>query len=262
MAIKKVTSADKGQGTKVKKVTKTVASKTTAVKIASKKEVVAATIPVKKEKRKTGDMSMEVLSPEGKSVGNITLPEIYFGAKVNPILVAQAIRVYLANQREGSASTKTRGEVEGSTKKIFRQKGTGRARHGGIRAPIFVGGGISMGPRPHSHAMAFPHKMKQRALASVLTTQLRDGAIKVVGDVESLPLKTKSFATMFSALSCTGKTLFFLSRSENEMARAVQNLERVHVRPVNNATTYEVLNHKHIVFTKNAIEELGKITQN
>ncbi len=111
----------------------------------------AKTTATKTSKVKTAnsDLSVSVIGVDGKAAGKLTLPQA-FSATVNKQLLAQAVRVYLANQREGSAHTKTRGEVEGSTRKVYRQKGTGRARHGAVRAPIFVGGGITFGPRAHA----------------------------------------------------------------------------------------------------------------
>jgi large subunit ribosomal protein L4 len=239
----------------------------TAPKKVTKKETLAAKVSVKRAegntgtKRKVGDVTIDLYAPDGTVKGKLELPTEYFAAKINKVLMAQAVRIYLANQREGGASTKTRGEVEGSTRKIYKQKGTGRARHGGIRAPIFVGGGITFGPRPHSFTMSLPQKMRKLALASALTNQLHDNAVKVVDGVESLPSKTKAFALMFEQLSCNGKTLFFLSRQEQGIYRAVRNLATVDCVPVTNANTYETVTHRYIVFTKQAINELTKRTE-
>src|SRR3990170_6251019 len=140
---------------------------------------------------KTVSLNVPVVGVDGKTKSKIQLPKELFGAKVNKALLAQAVRVYLANQRTGNAATKTRGEVEGSTRKIYRQKGTGRARHGAIRAPIFVGGGIVFGPRPHDFHLDFPKKMKRRALGSALTSKLGSGDVIVVSGLSDLEPKTK-----------------------------------------------------------------------
>ena len=120
--------------------------------------------------QKTG-LNIDVFDIKGKNVGSISLPESIFKAKVNPQVVAQAVRVYLANQRQGTSSTKTRGEVQGSTRKIYRQKGTGRARHGSIRAPIFVHGGVAFGPKPRDFSLKIPSKIKQQALFSAFSSK-------------------------------------------------------------------------------------------
>jgi large subunit ribosomal protein L4 len=164
--------------------------------------------------------------------------------------------VYLANQREGSASTKTRGEVIGSTRKIYKQKGTGNARHGALTAPIFVGGGVALGPRPKSFRLELPKKMKKQALASALTYQYQEGSIKVVDQLDKLPLKTKSFAQTLSDLSCTGKTLVILTKEEQTMRKALRNISTVDILPVSDIHTYAIMNHAHIVFSKQAVTEL------
>ena len=157
------------------KTTKVVAKKT-----AVKKEATVKVVNSQNAEVKAGSLKVTVVGIDGASKGSMTLPEAVFGAKPNKALIAQAVRVYLANQRQGNAATKTRGEVIGTTKKIYRQKGTGRARHGAAKAPIFVGGGVAHGPHPHDFSMEFPKKMKQKALISALSEKTQAGSIKVV----------------------------------------------------------------------------------
>ncbi len=136
------------KATKVVAEKKTVAKKATKTSVAGRPEVAVATegSPKKEQKREVrAGLSVDLFDTEGKVVKQMTLPAEVFGAEINKELIAQAVRVYRVNQRQGNAVTKTRGEVDGSTRKIYRQKGTGRARHGGIRAPIFVKGGIAHG---------------------------------------------------------------------------------------------------------------------
>src|SRR6185437_7247197 len=157
-----------------KKVSKPSA-KAAEVKETASKSAVKAEVAVsvsQKEKSKVAPVSVDVVGIDGKVTGKIALPGEIFGEKLNKALLAQAVRVYLANQRQGNASTKTRGEVDGSTRKIYRQKGTGRARHGSVRAPIFVHGGIAHGPKPRDFSLTMPQKMKQKALFSALSTKL------------------------------------------------------------------------------------------
>ncbi|OGG11891.1 50S ribosomal protein L4 [Candidatus Gottesmanbacteria bacterium RBG_13_45_10] len=200
-----------------------------------------------------------VVDVEGKAKGKMTLPKELFAAKVNAQLMAQAVRVYLANQREGGAATKTRGEVEGSTRKIYRQKGTGKARHGAIRAPIFVGGGIVFGPQPHDFSLHMPVTMKRKALASALTSQLASGNVVVVDGMETLEPKTKLIAKTLSTVAKVGSTLLVISPSAPLVARAARNISDVVVIPATSVNTYEVLRHRTIVFMKDAVGALKNI---
>lgn len=227
----------------------------------SMKKLVAKTKPVSRRVSSGGRLpesrlSITVIDTDGKTSRRITLPSELFGAKVNTQLMALAVRVYLANQRVGTASTKTRGEVEGSTRKIYKQKGTGRARHGGVRAPIFVGGGIVFGPKPRDFTLALPKKMKRLALASALTTKLLEKNVIVVDGLESIEPKTKVMATTLQTIGAIGKTLIVTSVHAESVVRAGRNIEGVDIVPAHTLHTYTVLNHKNIVFMKEAIKVL------
>lgn len=222
-------------------------------------ETVATAAPVKTS-RKSGGLTVDVYGADGKVVESMELPKEMFGVKVNSKLVAQAVRVYLANQRAGTASTKTRGEVTGSTRKIYRQKGTGRARHGGVRAPIFVHGGIAHGPKPKDMSLVLPQKMKRAALFSVLSSKAQAGAIKIVTGLENIE-KTKQMGALLSQVleqPRKGKVLFVLDGVHNNVIRSVRNLEGVTYDFARQLHTYEVLTHTTIVFVKPAVEELKK----
>lgn len=210
-------------------------------------------VAVKKEVLETKALSIQIVGVTGKASGRITLPSELFGAKVNTQLMAQAVRVYLANQRVGTASTKTRGEVEGSTRKIYKQKGTGRARHGGVRAPIFVGGGIVFGPKPRDFTLSFPKKMKRLALASALTSKLLEKNVIVVDGLENIEPKTKVMVATLQTIGAIGKTLIVTSVHAQSVVRAGKNIEGVDILPAHTLHTYAVLNHKNLVFTKEAI---------
>lgn len=210
---------------------------------------------------KTSGFSLPVYSLAGTKKGTITLPKEVFGAKVNNKLMAQAVRVYLVNQRQGTASTKTRGEVRGSTRKIYRQKGTGRARHGAITAPIFVGGGITFGPRPRKFELKMSKQMRRKALLSALSQKLSEDRIRVV-DVNGASGKTKQIYGMLKVLELInkkreGKILFVVSSAETK--RGVRNIESVEVSPATSMNTYVVLNNNHLVFAKEAIGELENL---
>jgi large subunit ribosomal protein L4 len=240
---------------KVSKVKNTVSVK--AVKPAPKTvkaDVKIKTVkPVKVNKEAVTGLSLTVVTPEGKSKGAIQLPENIFAAKINQPLIAQAVRVYLANQRKGNANTKTRGEVEGSTRKIYRQKGTGRARHGGIRAPIFVGGGIAFGPQVKDFSLIMPQKMKQAALRGSLTQQFQTGNIIVTDGFDGAELKTKLMAKALMIIAATTNLLFVVDPKINTCVRAIRNIAGVDIIPATDINTYAVLSHTKIVFTREAL---------
>lgn len=205
---------------------------------------------------RTRGVSIPVLGTDGKPTGKMTLPAELFAAKINKTLLAQAVRVYLANQRQGSAATKTRGKVEGSTRKIYRQKGTGRARHGAIRAPIFVGGGIVFGPTPRDYHLDLPKKMKRAALASALTDAFQNGKIIVVDGLSGLAPKTKIMGKAFSDVGVRESILLVVSKGAHGVVRAARNIADVDILPAQNLYAYSVLMHQKVVFMKEAIDLL------
>lgn len=203
-------------------------------------------------------VSVSVVDVAGKAVGKMTLPRELFAVNVNKQLLAQSVRVHLANTRSGSASTKTRGEVEGSTRKIYKQKGTGKARHGGIRAPIFVGGGIALGPKPQDHSLSMPKKMQRMALASALTSQLIEGSILFVDGLADILPKTKHMAKVFAALGITGRALLVTCESAQQATCAARNLSSVDIIGARSIFPYAVLSHRHIVMMKEAVPVLSE----
>ncbi len=210
---------------------------------------------------RTGKLTAEVFDLEGKVIEKISLPHEIFGVKINKVLIAQAVRVYRANQRLGTASTKTRGEVQGSSRKIYRQKGTGRARHGSIRAPIFVHGGVVFGPRPHDYGLRLSQKMKRAALFSALTSKLGSGEIKILQGIEKIEPKTKTFLSIIEKLGLNNnkKKILVIAPSEIEnLKRAGRNIEGVTLTVVQRLNTYDILNSRQLLFMKEAIEELKK----
>ena len=176
--------------------------------------------------------------------------------------MAQAVRVYLANQRKGTHSTKTRGEVEGSTAKIYRQKGTGRARHGSKRAPIFVKGGVVFGPKPRDYSLKLPKKMRRLALFSSLTTKKDEGKIVVLSGLEKIEAKTNKMADVVKNLNLEEKNKKILlitpdtiNAFEN-VYKATRNLKGVSIVSAKMLNTYEVLNSKTVLLMKASIEVL------
>lgn len=243
----------------VKKVAAPKAEKP-AVKKTVAKEKVAATVAAPK---KVDGLKVEVVDTTGKVVETMELPKEVFGAKINDVLMAQAVRVYLANQRLGTASTKTRGEVDGSTRKIYRQKGTGRARHGGVRAPIFVKGGVAHGPKPRDYSLALSKNMKKAALFSALSAKVKAGEVTVIAGFDKVE-KTQAAA---KALEHTGyskkaKMLLVLPKHDEKVFKAVRNLAGMSVMSAQLLNTYAVLNAKQLVFMKEAVEAMTKETKN
>lgn len=231
--------------------------KTTQEARTSKKTKVAA-------KTRENGLSVSVYGKDGKVVGKVKFPNEMFAAKVNDVLMAQAVRVYLANQRSGTAGTKTRGEVRGSTRKIYRQKGTGKARHGAITAPIFVGGGIVFGPRPRDFSLKLPKRMKRQALFSALTQKFKDNKILVIDKIQDLKPKTREFVKIIKGLGLVNKNgevssiLFILPGGFDNLERSARNIEGVEIEKANLLNTYEVLNSQHLLFLKGSIEVLEK----
>jgi large subunit ribosomal protein L4 len=222
--------------------------------MATKTKIAKVTKATKKTEA-TNALSIDVLGLDGKKKGKMTLPAEVFAQKASKALLAQAVRVYLANQREGSAATKTRGEVEGSTRKIYRQKGTGRARHGSIRAHIFVGGGVVFGPVPHSFTLQMPEKMRRKALTGALTNQLEAGRVVVMDGLEAI-IKTKAMAQALVAASASKSVLLVVGKEATAVTRAARNIEGVDIIQGTSLNTYTVLAHQKIVFMKDAVAQL------
>lgn len=246
-------------------VKKTAAVKKVAVekeqeaKVATEEVQTEVAVSVKADKHYT-TVSVDVVGIDGKVTGKIALPGEMFGEKLNKALLAQAVRVYLANQRQGTLSTKTRGEVDGSTRKIYRQKGTGRARHGSVRAPIFVKGGIVFGPKPRDFSLSLPQKMKRKALFSALSAKVKDKEVTVIDGLEAMKPKTKVFAQILKDLGLAGKkqNVLFVTGGENVAAvlQAGRNIAGVNFLPSKQINTYEVLAASRLVMMKGAVTEM------
>ncbi|MFZ2025371.1 MAG: 50S ribosomal protein L4 [Microgenomates group bacterium] len=239
----------------------TIAKKAAAPKKAADKTV--DTVKAAKEtasnaatEAKTDKQSLVVYDVTGTKSGIVAAPAALFGGDVNMQLIAQAVRVYLANQREGSASTKTRGKVEGSTRKIYKQKGTGRARHGSIRAPIFVGGGIVFGPQPRDYSLHFPGSMKNAAIKSALALKLKEEKIVVMEDAKMTKPATKTVAAAFTKIGATRSVLLVVDDMHTNLVKSARNICCVTVEPAKNVTTYEVFTSHRVVITKEALKQL------
>lgn len=219
------------------------------------------TIIKREVKKKTPDIKTEVYGLNGKVVSSVNLPGEIFGVKVSPMLITQAVKVYLANQRLGTHSSKTRSMVSGSSRKIYRQKGTGRARHGDIKAPIFVGGGVAHGPHPFDHSLSMPSNMRRVALFGVLSEKLSAGKLKVVSGFAKASGKTKEIAGALVKLigeKKKGRTMLLTPNKINSLYLAGRNIERFTLREANLANAYEVLKNNEILLMEESIETLVK----
>lgn len=232
-----------------------------------KKSVVKKAVPKQvKETVKKGSASAKkspldifVYGIDGKESKTLSLPKEIFDIEASPRLLAQYVRVYLANQRQGNANTKSRGEIIGSTKKIYRQKGTGRARHGSKKAPIFIGGGIVGGPRTTDHSLKMNKKQKQKALLYSLSLKAKEGAVIAVENaLLKMKPKTKTIVDLMKHIGTTNvKTLVVVPKMEtNGFILSVRNLQKVNAISALSMNAYEVLNHKKIIFTEDAVDAL------
>jgi large subunit ribosomal protein L4 len=201
--------------------------------------------------------AVSVISPSGKGGKTIELPEEIFAAKVNIPLIHQVVVAQQAAARQGTASVKTRGEVRGGGKKPYRQKGTGRARQGSLRAPHYAGGGVAHGPVPRSYAQRTPKKMKTAALRGALSDRLSHGRVLVVsGFVEGDAPRTKDAVTVLTgAVGSLGRPVLVVAHRDDDLTwKSLRNVAGVHVLAEDQLNTYDVLASDHVVFTEQAIE--------
>ncbi|MGD0603752.1 MAG: 50S ribosomal protein L4 [Streptosporangiaceae bacterium] len=205
--------------------------------------------------------AVSVISPAGTADKTVELPEEIFAAKVNVPLIHQVVVAQQAAARQGTHSTKTRGEVRGGGKKPYRQKGTGRARQGSLRAPHYAGGGVSHGPVPRSYAQRTPKKMKAAALRGALSDRLSHGRVLVVSGFVSgdAPRTKDALAVLAGALGLeaggvlTRPVLVVAHRDDNVTWKSLRNAARVHVLAEDQLNTYDVLASDHVVFTEQAL---------
>jgi large subunit ribosomal protein L4 len=241
-----------------KLIAKKIVKKGTVKKITVKKPVVKKA-EVKKEIVKETGLKQSVFDTKGKVVESISLPKEIFGAKINNQLMAQAVRVFLSNQRRGTVKTKSRGEVNKTTKKVYRQKGTGRARHGAMSAPIYVGGGVAFGPRQRDYSLTFPQKMKKASLFSALSAKLKDGEIKVLTGLEKIEPKTKLMVNVIKNLNLEEKNkklLLITSAETGNILKAGRNIKGLSILDAKQINTYAVLDNRGIILMRGALEDI------
>ncbi|SMC66504.1 50S ribosomal protein L4 [Lentzea albidocapillata] len=199
--------------------------------------------------------TVEIRTPDGKTAGSVELPSAVFDAQANVALLHQVVVAQQAAARQGTHSTKTRGEVRGGGKKPYRQKGTGRARQGSTRAPQFAGGGIVHGPQPRDYSQRTPKKMKAAALRGALSDRARANQVHVVsGLVDGDTPSTKTARKVLESVTQARRVLVVLNRTDEVAWVSVRNLQHVHVIAPDQLNTYDVLVNDDVVFTKDSLD--------
>jgi len=203
---------------------------------------------------------IDVFNIKGEKTGTLSLPREIFAAKINPQLMAQAVRVYLGNQRKAGAKVKTRAEVSGSGRKIWRQKGTGRARHGDMYAPIFVGGGVAHGPTgKENFRLKMSRTMKRKALFSSLSSKFQAGEIIAVKGLEKIEPKTKKLVRILEKIVKNGKSTIVLPKTLENVSLAGRNISKVSLAQANLLNTYKVLNAGKLILMEESVEKLKEV---
>ncbi len=203
--------------------------------------------------------TVDIYNADGKVVGNMDLNENVFGVDVRVDVMHEVVVNYLANQRQGTQSTKTRTEVRGGGIKPWRQKGTGRARQGSIRAPQWVGGGVALGPKPRDYRYTLNKKVRRLALKSALTSKVQDNEVIVLESFEAPEIKTKQVANLLKNLGVSEKALIVLPENDKNIVASARNIKGVDTTYVGAINTYEVLNHTKCIILKDAVTKLEEV---
>ena len=202
---------------------------------------------------------VDVYDINGKKVSDVELNEKVFGIEPNETIVHEVLLNYLANQRQGTQSTKTRAEVRGGGRKPWRQKGTGRARQGSIRAPQWIKGGIALGPKPRSYRYSVNKKERQLAIKSVLSSKVLENQLKVVDKLELSEIKTKSMVKAFADLKLEGKTLVILPEKNLNVEASTRNIKDAKAILANNINVYDLLKYTNLVLTLDTVKKLEEV---
>ena len=202
---------------------------------------------------------IDVYNVDGKKTGDVELKEEIFGIIPNEDVVHSVVVNYLANQRQGTQSTKTRSEVSGGGKKPWRQKGTGRARQGSIRAPQWIKGGIALGPKPRSYSYRINKKEKRLAVKSVLSSKVAENELVVLDKLEMNEVKTKNMVKVLNNLKLEGKVLIVLPEKNENVQLSSRNIEGVKTSLVNNMNAYELLKYNKLVVTLDTVKKIEEV---
>ena len=202
---------------------------------------------------------IDVYNVDGKKVSDVELKEEIFGIIPNENVVHSVVVNYLANQRQGTQSTKTRSEVSGGGRKPWRQKGTGRARQGSIRAPQWIKGGIALGPKPRSYSYKVNKKERRLAVKSVLSSKVAENELVVLDKLELNEIKTKNMVNVLNNLKLEGKVLIVLPEKNENVQLSSRNIEGVKTSLVSDMNTYELLKYNKLVLTVDAVKKIEEV---
>ena len=201
-------------------------------------------------------MELKILTLEGAEAGSVDLPAAIFGLEPRPDILQRCVRWQLAKRQRGTHDVKNRGEISLTGKKVYRQKGTGSARHGPRKVNLFRGGGRSFGPTPRSHAIGLPKKVRALALKHALSAKARDGGIVVLDKANLKDGKTKALRTNFAKLGLTSALIIDGAEIDANFALAARNIQNIDVLPVQGINVYDILRRQTLVLTKSALDAL------
>ena len=196
---------------------------------------------------------------QGAKVGDVELSAALFGAEVNKAVLHESVVNYLANQRQGTQSTKTRTEVAGGGAKPFRQKGTGRARQGSTRAPQWIKGGVALGPKPRDYSYTINKKVKKLAMVSALSAKAQDESVMVIDNLVMDDIKTKTIADMLKNMGVESKVLIVTENMEKNVYLSARNIEGVKASYIGMLNVYDILNHDKLIVAKDAMAKLEEV---
>lgn len=195
----------------------------------------------------------------GQQIGDIELSDSVFGVEINEHVLYEAVKNHLANRRQGTQSAKTRSEVRGGGRKPWRQKGTGRARHGSIRSPIWKGGGVVFAPKPRDYSYKLPKKIKRLAMKSALSSKVVNGEIIVLDELKMDRPKTKDMVSILNNLNSKKKALIVMSEKDENVVKSARNIQGVSTTLVNTLNVYDILNCDSFIITKDAVRKVEEV---
>ncbi|MGO1369136.1 MAG: 50S ribosomal protein L4 [Senegalia sp. (in: firmicutes)] len=195
----------------------------------------------------------------GEQIDDIELDDNVFGVEVNRHVLYEVVKNQLANKRQGTQSVKTRAEVRGGGRKPWRQKGTGRARQGSIRAPHFVGGGVSFAPKPRDYSYSVPKKVRRLAMKSALSSKVIDNEMFVIDALNIDAPKTKEITNMLKSLNSSKKALIVMDRKDENIIKSARNIKGVQTALVNTINVYDILKYDAFIITKDAVKKVEEV---
>ena len=201
----------------------------------------------------------DVLDMNGKKVSTVELSDAVFGITPNEKVMHAAVVNFLANQRQGTQSTKTRSEVSGGGRKPWRQKGTGRARQGSTRSPQWTHGGVALGPKPRDYSYRLNKKVKRLALKSVLSAKVAEGKLIVIDSIKMDAIKTADFRKFLNAVNCDGKAVVVTPAVDTVVVKSARNIPGVLTTPANNLSVYDIINAQYLVADQAALAKIEEV---